>query len=90
MGEDLDPICLKELQNLEQQIDTGLKRIRLRKVSLILQSSCHLNYSMGVLDFLILINDSINYLMQNQLIHESISELHKKVRSLCNNYLILI
>lgn len=32
MGEDLDPLSLKELQNLEQQLDTALKHIRARKV----------------------------------------------------------
>lgn len=32
MGEDLDSISPKELQNLEQQIETGLKHIRARKV----------------------------------------------------------
>ncbi|KAK1436499.1 hypothetical protein QVD17_02279 [Tagetes erecta] len=30
MGEDLDSLSLKELQNIEQQLNTGLKRIRLR------------------------------------------------------------
>nr|AAK21258.1 MADS-box transcription factor FBP29 [Petunia x hybrida] len=49
MGQDLDPLSLRELQSLEQQIDTALKRIRSRK---------------------------------NQLMHESISELHKKERAL--------
>nr|GMC59493.1 FRUITFUL-like protein [Ipomoea batatas] len=46
MGDDLEPLGLRELQSLEQQLDTGLKRIRTRK---------------------------------NQLMHESISELQKKV-----------
>lgn len=32
MGNDLDPLSLKELQSLEQQLDTALKRIRTRKV----------------------------------------------------------
>lgn len=32
MGEDLDSLSLKELQNLEQQLDTALKHVRLRKV----------------------------------------------------------
>lgn len=32
MGEDLDPLSLRELQHLEQQLDIGLKRIRTRKV----------------------------------------------------------
>nr|AQM52298.1 FUL2-2 [Monotropa hypopitys] len=48
-GEDLDSLNLRELQNLEQQIDTALKRIKSRK---------------------------------NQLMHESISELQKKQKSL--------
>ncbi|CAI9758713.1 unnamed protein product [Fraxinus pennsylvanica] len=49
VGEGLDPLNLRELQSLEQQLDTALKRIRTRK---------------------------------NQLMHESISELQKKERSL--------
>lgn len=32
MGEELDPLSLRELQSLEQQLDTALKRIRTRKV----------------------------------------------------------
>lgn len=32
MGEDLDSLSLKELQNLEQQLDTALKHIRSKKV----------------------------------------------------------
>lgn len=36
MGEDLDPLSLRELQNLEQQLDTGLKRIRTKKVNVVL------------------------------------------------------
>ena len=34
VGEDLDPLSLRELQNLEQQLDTALKRIRTRKVGM--------------------------------------------------------
>jgi hypothetical protein len=34
-GDDLDPLSLRELQNLEQQLDTGLKRLRIRKVILL-------------------------------------------------------
>ncbi|XP_076905584.1 agamous-like MADS-box protein FUL-L [Bidens hawaiensis] len=48
-GEDLEPLNLRELQSVEQQLDTALKRIRTRK---------------------------------NQVMHESISELHKKERAL--------
>lgn len=32
VGEDLDSLSLKELQNLEQQLDSALKHIRTRKV----------------------------------------------------------
>lgn len=49
MGEDIDSLSLKELQNLEHQIDSSMKHIRSRK---------------------------------NQLMLESISELHKKDRAL--------
>ncbi|XP_076883317.1 agamous-like MADS-box protein FUL-L [Bidens hawaiensis] len=48
-GEDLEPLNLRELQSVEQQLDTALKRIRTRK---------------------------------NQVMHESILELHKKERAL--------
>ncbi|XP_057961538.1 agamous-like MADS-box protein AP1 [Malania oleifera] len=37
-GEDLDSLSLKELQNLEQQLDTGLKQIRSRKNQLMYES----------------------------------------------------
>nr|GEX03659.1 truncated transcription factor CAULIFLOWER A-like [Tanacetum cinerariifolium] len=45
VGEDLEPLSLRELQSVEQQLETALKRIRTRK---------------------------------NQVMHESISDLHKK------------
>ncbi|KAK3032536.1 hypothetical protein RJ639_036775 [Escallonia herrerae] len=48
VGEELDPLNLRDLQSLEQQLDTAIKRIRARK---------------------------------NQLLHETVSELHKKVIS---------
>ncbi|CAN4082728.1 unnamed protein product [Withania somnifera] len=38
MGQDLDPLSLRELQGLEQQIDTSLKRIRNRKNQLMHES----------------------------------------------------
>nr|CAX65663.1 GSQUA5 protein [Gerbera hybrid cultivar] len=38
MGEELDSLSLKELQNLEQQLDTALKHIRLRKNQLMFES----------------------------------------------------
>ncbi|KAK3011650.1 LOW QUALITY PROTEIN: hypothetical protein RJ639_011324 [Escallonia herrerae] len=46
VGEELDPLNLRDLQSLEQQLDTAIKRIRARK---------------------------------NQLLHETVSELHKKL-----------
>uniref|UniRef100_A0A5B7BKX6 Putative transcription factor CAULIFLOWER A n=1 Tax=Davidia involucrata TaxID=16924 RepID=A0A5B7BKX6_DAVIN len=38
MGEDLGSLSLKELQNLEQQLDTSLKQIRSRKNQLMFES----------------------------------------------------
>ncbi|XP_057459866.1 truncated transcription factor CAULIFLOWER A-like isoform X1 [Actinidia eriantha] len=38
MGEDLDTLSLKELQNLEHQLDTALKHIRSRKNQLMFES----------------------------------------------------
>ncbi|KAL7132660.1 hypothetical protein ABFS83_12G089700 [Erythranthe nasuta] len=38
MGEDLDSMSLKDLQNLEQQLDTSLKNIRTRKNQLLYDS----------------------------------------------------
>ena len=32
MGEDLESLSLKELQNIEQQLDSALKHVRARKV----------------------------------------------------------
>ncbi|XP_076893194.1 agamous-like MADS-box protein FUL-L [Bidens hawaiensis] len=48
-GEELEPLNLRDLQNVEHQLETALKRIRTKK---------------------------------NQVMHESISELHKKERTL--------
>ncbi|KAH6761828.1 mitogen-activated protein kinase kinase 3 [Perilla frutescens var. hirtella] len=41
-GEDLDPLSLRELQSLQHQLDTSLKRIRMRKNQLMLESISHL------------------------------------------------
>nr|XP_043631760.1 truncated transcription factor CAULIFLOWER A-like [Erigeron canadensis] len=49
VGEDLEQLNLRELQNVDQQLETALKRVRTKK---------------------------------NQLMHESISQLHKKERTL--------
>ncbi|KAG2269552.1 hypothetical protein Bca52824_064107 [Brassica carinata] len=42
LGEDLQSISLKEIQNLEQQLDTSLKHIRARKNQLMYESLNHL------------------------------------------------
>ncbi|KAJ6889599.1 VRN1 [Populus alba x Populus x berolinensis] len=38
MGEDLDSLNIKELQNLEHQIDSALKHVRSRKNQLMYES----------------------------------------------------
>uniref|UniRef100_A0A453BQ80 K-box domain-containing protein n=4 Tax=Triticinae TaxID=1648030 RepID=A0A453BQ80_AEGTS len=38
MGEDLDSLNLKELQQLEQQLESSLKHIRSRKSHLMMES----------------------------------------------------
>ncbi|XP_023645697.1 transcription factor CAULIFLOWER isoform X2 [Capsella rubella] len=43
LGEDLEAMSLKELQNLEQQLDTALKHIRSRKNQLMYESLNHLH-----------------------------------------------
>ncbi|XP_054802771.1 agamous-like MADS-box protein FUL-L [Prosopis cineraria] len=37
-GEDLDPLSLKELQSLEHQLDNALKRIRMKKNQIMMES----------------------------------------------------
>ena len=49
VGQDLDPLSVKDLQSLEQQLDTSIKRIRSKK---------------------------------NQVMNQSISELHKRAKAL--------
>ncbi|KAK2454770.1 transcription factor CAULIFLOWER A [Trifolium repens] len=43
VGNDLDPLSVKELQSLEQQLDTSLKRIRTRKNQVMNQSISELH-----------------------------------------------
>lgn len=42
MGQDLDTLSMKEIQNLEQQLDTALKHIRSRKNQLMHESIAEL------------------------------------------------
>lgn len=76
MGEDLDSLSLKDLQNLEQQLDSALKHIRSRKVhtnKIHFKSQCYFYQVLHMADF------TLNFTGQNQLMHESISVLQKKV-----------
>lgn len=47
MGEELDGLSLKELQSLEQQLDSALKHIRSRKVKAILTTFWLCNFIRG-------------------------------------------
>ncbi|KAI3696180.1 hypothetical protein L1987_79190 [Smallanthus sonchifolius] len=75
MGEDIESLSMKEIQNLEQQLDTGLKNIRTRKVRM--RSSIIFN-SLPI----IFLDHGFTgtFVLQNQLLHESISELQKKIK----------
>lgn len=78
MGEDLDTLSLKELQNLEHQLETALKHIRSKKVNWV--NSC-----VFLCVWYECKSNSHCFYLQNQLMFESISELQKKVRShLCS------
>ncbi|KAG6757966.1 hypothetical protein POTOM_038295 [Populus tomentosa] len=56
VGEDLDSMSLKELQNLEQQIETALKHIRARKNHLMSQSISELQRKVSTFNIFILVN----------------------------------
>ncbi|KAM0009545.1 putative transcription factor, K-box [Helianthus debilis subsp. tardiflorus] len=43
MGEDLDSLSIKEVLNLEQQLEVALRRLRLKKVHM-----CHLRWCLGI------------------------------------------
>ncbi|XP_028095644.1 agamous-like MADS-box protein AGL8 homolog [Camellia sinensis] len=60
VGEDLDPLSVRELQNLEQQIDTALKKIRSRKNQLMHESISELQKKEKALH-------EQNYLLANKL-----------------------
>jgi hypothetical protein len=83
VGNDLDPLSVKELQSLEQQLDTSLKRIRTRKV----KNAYNIwNQRIIISTYNIWFFSSIDWLiwfLQNQVMNQSISELHKRVRDTC-------
>lgn len=81
LGEQLDSLTIKELQQLEQQLDSSLKHIRSRKVN-----KLGLNLLFGAQLIWLFTNVLVNYYIialffwvQNQLMFDSISELQKKV-----------
>ncbi|KAL9389213.1 hypothetical protein Peur_017818 [Populus x canadensis] len=70
LGEDLDSMSLKELQNLEQQIDTALKHIRARKNHLMSQSISELQRKEREIQ------------VQNNMLVKQIKEKEKKDKAL--------
>lgn len=81
LGEQLSSLTIKELQQLEQQLDSSLKHIRSRKVN-----KLGLNLLFGAQLVWLFTNVLVNYyiialffLVQNQLMFDSISALQKKV-----------
>nr|AFR54472.1 apetala 1-1 [Tagetes patula] len=62
MGEELDSLNLKEIQSLEQQIDTGLKHIRLRKNQLMVETVSQLQKK---------IKDKEKEVTQHELVHQT-------------------
>ncbi|RLN34163.1 MADS-box transcription factor 18-like [Panicum miliaceum] len=84
LGEQLDSLTIKELQQLEQQLDSSLKHIRSRKVNqldkigVVVQSYFGLFTNFFVNYYII----SFFFLVQNQLMFDSISELQKNEKSL--------
>ncbi|XP_071731536.1 agamous-like MADS-box protein AP1 isoform X2 [Rutidosis leptorrhynchoides] len=67
MGEELDSLSLKELQSLEQQIDTGLKNIRLKKNQMMLETISQLQ------------NKDKDLQDQNNILSKQIKEKEKEV-----------
>ncbi|KAJ9567336.1 hypothetical protein OSB04_003395 [Centaurea solstitialis] len=67
MGEDLDSLSLKELQNLEQQLDMALKHIRLKKNQVMTESISQLQKKAKEL------------LDQNNLLSKQIKEMEKEI-----------
>nr|ABG49519.1 FUL-like protein 2 [Euptelea pleiosperma] len=67
MGEDLDSLSLKELQHLEQQLDTAMKQIRSRKNQLMYESVVELQRKDKVLQ------------EQNSMLEKKIKEMEKSI-----------
>ncbi|MFS7999869.1 putative transcription factor, K-box [Helianthus anomalus] len=76
MGEELDSLSLKEIHNLEQQIDTSLKHIRLRKHHLMLESISELQNKVKKKE-----NEATQHELERQT-HEMMPSIH--VDMLCN------
>ncbi|KAM0060433.1 putative transcription factor MADS-MIKC family [Helianthus debilis subsp. tardiflorus] len=76
MGEELDSLSLKEIHNLEQQIDTSLKHIRLRKHQLMLESISELQNKVKKKE-----KEATQHELERQT-HETMPSIH--VDMLCN------
>lgn len=97
-GEELEPLSLGELQSLEQQLGIALKRIRTRKVCsfFTFPFSGHLFFSFSSSTYIYIYMEFMSRFythcisalyLQNQLMHEAISQLQKKVIKLHSFFL---
>lgn len=76
MGEQLEALNLKELQQLEHQLEISLKHIRSRKV--ILVTFANVKMKVNLSDNEVIKADGF-VMVQNQVMFDSIAELQKKV-----------
>ncbi|XP_058762751.1 truncated transcription factor CAULIFLOWER A-like isoform X1 [Vicia villosa] len=62
MGEELDGLSMKELQNLEHQLDSALKQIRSRKNQVVYESISELQKKVTLSNFILISKLSLNWL----------------------------
>lgn len=88
LGEDLGPLSVKELQNLEKQLEAALAQARQRKVLLLLFtflptfSLPFLNYFFLKFPFLIFNFFKFYYPLQTQMMTEQMEDLRRKVKQI--------
>ncbi|KAM7273894.1 hypothetical protein ACFE04_028558 [Oxalis oulophora] len=83
MGEELESMSLKELQNMEQQLDTALKHIRSRKNQLMYESITELQRRVNPL----ILDTSSNISSQEKAIQEQNNLLAKQIKEKEKNVL---